>query len=371
MPKKTIKINFCDWYGDFNKNSNFITKLLEKYYDIVISDTPDFLFYSCFGADYLNYTDCVKIFYTGENILPNFNECDYAVSFDYINFGNRHFRKGPWLSRKVCDRSMITDDTAKRKFCNFIYSNTNSGEGALLRQKFCQELMKYKHVDCPGRVLNNMSADDLEPRDGDWYSSKQKFLNQYKFTIAFENSRSDGYTTEKILHPLMANSIPIYYGNPLVVRDFNPRAFINCNDYDNDFDRIIERIRELDNDDEKYLAMLRENPMSDEYDFDAPKKFEQWLCDIIERGNKPFNKDPRNWQQKPLQRKLKQLTMENRALNEFISKHHGNSAQIIKRRGSIFNRTVIRNGYETKYVLGIPVKRRPINWARVIDNNAK
>ncbi|MDO4423259.1 MAG: glycosyltransferase family 10 [Pseudomonadota bacterium] len=371
MPKKTIKINFCDWYTNFDKKHNPFTRVLRKHYKIVISEKPDFLFYSCYGDDYDNYTDCVKVYFTDENVIPNFNECDYAVSFDYINFGDRHFRRGPWLPHKICDRSIITDDMAKRKFCNFIYSNTNSGEGALLRQKFCQELMKYKHVDCPGRVLNNMSADDLEPRDGDWYSSKQRFLNQYKFTIAFENSRSDGYTTEKMLHPLLANSIPIYYGNPLVVRDFNPRAFINCNDYDNDFDRIIERIRELDNDDEKYLAMLRENPMSDEYDFDAPKKFEQWLLNIIERGNKPFNKDPRNWQQKPLQRKLRKLTMENRALNEFITKHHRNSADLIIKRGNIFNRTVKRNGYETKYVLGIPVKRRPINWAQIIDNNEK
>lgn len=161
MPKKTIKINFCDWFSDFDKDDNFIINILKKYYEIKISEKPDFLFYSCFGADHLNYADCVKIFYTGENVLPNFNECDYGISFDYINFGDRHFRKGPWLPREICDRSMITDDMAKRKFCNFIYSNTNSGEGALLRQRFCQELMKYKHVDCPGRVLNNMSADDL------------------------------------------------------------------------------------------------------------------------------------------------------------------------------------------------------------------
>ena len=93
----------------------------------------------------------------------------------------------------------------------------------------------------------------------------------------------------------MAFSIPIYWGNPLVTKDFNPKAFINCNDYDNDFDAVIERIKELDNDPDKYLAMLRENPMQPDFDFDQNKKFEQWLINIIEKGNQPFNKDPRGW----------------------------------------------------------------------------
>lgn len=371
MAKKTIKINFCDWWAGFDKENNMFTKLLRRHYVVKISKKPDFLFYSCFGADFIDYDDCVKVFFTGENVSANFNDCDYAISFEYIDFGNRHFRYGPWLSQKICDRSIITDDMAHRKFCNFIYSNTNSGEGALLRQEFCKKLMKYKHVDCPGRVLNNMSDEELAPRDGDWYASKQKFLGKYKFTIAFENSCSDGYTTEKMVQPLMANSIPIYWGNPLVVRDFNPRAFINCNDYDNDFDRIIERIRELDNDDEKYQAMLRENPMADEYDFEAPQKFEKWLLDIIERGNKPFNKDPRDWGMGPLRKKLKKLTKENKILNDFITENCDMSDFVCKKTGNFIVRTVIKNGYRVKYVLGIAVSRRPVKWAKYISSKSE
>ncbi|MBQ2017362.1 MAG: hypothetical protein II208_02440 [Alphaproteobacteria bacterium] len=371
MTKKKIKINFCDWWSGFDKNNNIFSNVLKKYYDIIISDTPDFLFYSCHGGDYLRYNNCTKVFFTGENLLPNFNECDYGVSFDYINFGNRHFRCGPWLPRTVCDRSIITDDMAHRKFCNFIYSNTKSGAGALLRQDFCTELMKYRHVDCPGRVLNNMSADDLEPRDGDWGTSKLAFLNKYKFTIAFENSCSDGYTTEKMLHPVLAHSVPIYWGNPLVVRDFNPRAFINCNDYDNDFDKIIARIRELDNDDEQYLAMLRENPVSDEYDFEAPRHFEEWLLGIIERGNQPFCKDPLRFSSRPLQRKINKLTLENQKLNKFISENQCYDVAPYKKSGNFISRTVVKNGYRTKYILGIPVSYRPINWAKHIDEKSE
>ena len=305
--KKKIKIDFCDFWGGFNKANNRFYNILKKYYDIENSDKPDFLFYSCFGSEHLNYQNCVKIFTTGENVIPNFNECDYATGFDYIDFEGRYFRKNieePNVS--IQDRSAISDDMFDRKFCNFIYSNATSGEGAVLRQEFCKKLMEYKHVDCPGKILNNMSADDLAPRYGDWWWSKINFLKKYKFTIAFENSSSNGYTTEKLFQPFQSFSIPIYWGNPLVTRDFNPKAFINCNDYDNDLDAVIERVKEIDNNPDLYLAMLRESPMQPDFDFDQGQKFEQWIINIIEKGNKPFNKDPRDWQGAPIRNTLNQ-----------------------------------------------------------------
>lgn len=292
---KTIKINVVDFWRSFDKTTWFIVDLLRKHYNVIFSEEPDFLFCSCFSNEHENYTNCVKIFYTGENVLPDFNKYDYAIGFDYINFGDRYFRQGPRLNKSIKDRDIITSDFAKRKFCNFIYSNSNSGEGAYLRQDFCKKLMEYKPVDCPGRVLHNMDADDLEPRNGDWYESKIDFLKKYKFTIAFENSLSNGYTTEKLIQPFYGCSVPIYWGNPLVVRDFNPKAFINCNDYDNDFDAVIERIKYLDTHDDEYLEILRQPVTQKGFDFNVDEKLEKWLCDIIEKGNKPFNKDPRGW----------------------------------------------------------------------------
>lgn len=120
-------------------------------------------------------------------------------------------------------------------------------------------------------------------------------MKRYKFTIAFENSSSNGYTTEKLIHPLRSFSIPIYWGNSLVTKDFNPKAFINCNDYDNDFDAIIERVKELDNNPDKYLAMLRENPMQPDFDFEQRKKFEEWILNIVKKGNKPLDKGAPLW----------------------------------------------------------------------------
>lgn len=401
--KKTIKVNFCGTYSSFNKTRNPWINALSKYYNVDLSEHPDFLFYSCFSAEHLDYKDCVKIFFTGENVIPNFNECDYASGFDYIDFGDRYFRKlFSYPSPKINDRTQCTDDFFNRRFCNFIYSNATSGEGATLRQKFCKKLMAYKHVDCPGKVLNNMTDDELAPRDGDWAKSKLEFLKKYKFTVAFENSCSNGYTTEKLLQPLQSFSIPIYYGNPLVTKDFNPKAFINCNDYDNDFEAVIERVKELDSDPDKYLAMLRESPMQPDFDFDRQKKYEQWLVNIIEKGNKPFNKDPRDWQGRPLANTIKQLKKENEDLkaqiadkqadttqtDSLIAENHKLKEEIqnlnktldkisqtkpfpklpTKKSGNFFYQRIEKGGYVKTYLLGICLRKRPMNMCKFIDS---
>jgi len=389
--KKTIKIKIVDMFHGFQPYSSWLVHMLSDQYNIEFSDNPDFLFFSCFGSEHLKYKNCVKIFFTGENVLPDFNACDYALGFDYINFGDRYFRKNYMLpSRDICDRHQVTEDMFDRQFCNFIYSNATSGEGAILRQEFCQKLMEYKHVDCPGKILNNMSADDLEPRDGDWWISKQKFLRKYKFTIAFENSSSVGYTTEKLVQPLLSFSVPIYWGNPAVVRDFNPRAFINCNDYDNDFDAIIERIKELDNDPDKYLAMLRENPMQPDFDFDQNIKLKKWLQDIIEKGNKTFNKDPRNFSSymsgyQQLNGEINKLRQENNKLKERNEEMQSNINAALhamlrpqpmvqkfselprRERGNFLVRHVESGGYIRTYVCGIRTRRKPVNLIRFID----
>lgn len=168
-------------------------------------------------------------------------------------------------------------------------------------------------------------------------------MKKYKFTIAFENSSSNGYTTEKLYQPLQSFSVPIYWGNPLVVRDFNPKAFINCNDFDNDFDAVIERVKELDNDPDKYLAMLREKPMQPNFDFEQGKKFEKWLLGIVEKGNKPFNKDPHNRDGHP---------------EKFFDKE-----PIYKRifKKNFLWRRKLKNGYVKTYIMGIKVSKKKLS----------
>jgi alpha(1,3/1,4) fucosyltransferase len=91
----------------------------------------------------------------------------------------------------------------------------------------------------------------------DWMYTKLEFQSHCKFTIAFENSSSPGYTTEKLLHAYITGTVPIYWGNPEVTRDFNPASFINCHDFNN-FEEVVERVKEVDQNDKLYDEILQE-----------------------------------------------------------------------------------------------------------------
>ena len=310
---KKIKIKITDLPSELNPQDNYLVNLLKKRYELEFSDDPDFVFYAAFGYEYQNYADRVRIFIGGEPIVPNFNDCDYAFAHMQLQFADRYMEIGPVLASpreeglkpSIQDRSMITDDMAERKFCNFVYSNDIPTDGWAVRKAFCQKLMEYKRVDCPGKVLNNMPSDAIAPRwtegqngqktvadDMGWVNGKLEFLSHYKFTIAFENGMIDGYTTEKLVDPFIARSVPIYWGNPEVAKYYNPKAFINSNDYDNDMDRVMARVIELDNDPKQYMAMLREPPLQPDFPFDMVDRFGDWLYHIIEKGRMPLCKNP-------------------------------------------------------------------------------
>lgn len=275
---KEIKIGFVDFWGDFNPEDNFIIHALRSKYRCVLSEHPDYLFFSTFGCSHLKY-DCVKIMFIGENLTPDFNLCDYALGFDWLEFGDRYMRLPLYLVRDnfkdFTPNSTITDEAAlNRKFCSIVVSNAKIAHP--IRERFFRLLSEYKQVDSGGRLWNNI---------GGPVADKNHFISQYKFNIAFENSSSYGYTTEKIMDAMIADALPIYWGNPLVYMDFNPQSFININDYQT-AEKAVERIVELDNNDDLYLKMLREPWATDLSMFDWEKHLDAFLSNIIEKAVK-------------------------------------------------------------------------------------
>jgi hypothetical protein len=255
--RKAIRIKFTDFWPTFYEHlhcyDSYFINLLQKRFTLQFSNEPEVLMYSFFGCEYQKY-HCFKIYYTGENARPNFEECDFAFSFDYIERRN-HYRL-PWYvlylesPERLIKKEIAIDKIMREKtrFCNFVYSNDSPQK----RIQFFKRLSKYKRIDSAGRVLNNMGG----LLDG-YEDGKLNFINHYKFTIAFENSEYPGYTTEKLIQPMMVNSIPIYWGNELVARDFNTKSFLNYYDYQ-DEDEFIERIIEVDQSDDLYREYLLE-----------------------------------------------------------------------------------------------------------------
>ena len=263
MSKPQIRVAF----SDLPEIDNFIIPLLRQKYDLVIDEeNPDYLFYSCMGADHIKYKNCVKIFITIESVIPDFNACDYAVSCRRIHFEDRHYYCPPSLTYnagKSFALPQISEESTKRRFCSFLYSRMTETKGTDLRRDFCVHLMEsYKHVDCPGKVLHNIDVPSLSARYdvGNWRESKIAFLSQYKFNIAFENADIDGYITEKLMDCFLAGTVPIYWGSSRDLAPFPKSAVICAHDYP-DFDSLVARIREVDEDDELYMSILRANPL--------------------------------------------------------------------------------------------------------------
>ncbi len=224
--------------------------LLRQRYEVELSEQPDFLVYSVFGKKHLQY-DCVRIFYSGENISPNFNVADYAMAFDDMEYGDRYLRLPVYYLKWYCwakrlpPREWSDEELLQRKFCNFIYSNGKHADEK--RERVFHLLSQYKRVDSGGRYLNNI---------GGMVGDKAAFQQQYKFSIAFENGSAPGYTTEKIYEALVNKTVPIYWGNPEVWKDFNPEAFVNVHDFSS-LEAVVERVIELDRDDAQYLRMVK------------------------------------------------------------------------------------------------------------------
>lgn len=272
---KSLKIKFVDFWGDFNPRFNFIINTLKKNYEVILSDSPDYLFFSTFGYSHLEY-DCVKIMFVGENIVPDFNLCDYALGFDFLDFGDRYMRLPLFLVRDnfkelSIAKKIIPEDVLKRKFCSVVVSNAQVSNP--IRERFFRLLSEYKQVDSGGRLWNNVGGPVVD---------KQKFISGYKFNIAFENSSVRGYTTEKIMDAMIANTLPVYWGNPWVGRDFNERSFVDVSSFSS-LEKAVEYIVELDTDDVRYLEIMKEPWVNDSFIFNWEKRLNEFLVHIVEK----------------------------------------------------------------------------------------
>ena len=263
---KKIKLAFADTFG--TAQSFFLYLLGQRYEIVPDTENPDILIYGDgnFGYTHKNYdkNKVTKVFYTGENVRPNYDECSFAMTFDHENSG-RHYRLplyvvdmySPvlegwtpdlfYLLNKDIDAEKLYEE--KEKFCCFIQSNPNQA----VRNKFFTDLNEYKKVDSVGPHMNNMGY--ILPRDK--FSYKQEFMEEYRFNIAFENGSHPGYATEKILNAFYANTVPIYWGSPTIHRDFNRKAFVNAFDFKT-FDEVIAYVKHLDSPEGKreYINML-------------------------------------------------------------------------------------------------------------------
>ena len=272
---KRIKLKFLDCYKGHVPENDRYYKLLSRHYKVELSDEPDYVVDCGLGTDHLDskYKNCIKILSTGENMTPDFNLFDYAIGFDFIEFGDRYLRQPLFAFYDAFGRLESSPPSAKellkREFCSFVVSNS---KGDPFRTEFFKALSKYRPVASGGGYLNNI---------GERVANKVEFCSKFKFNIAFENAVSDGYVTEKIMEPLSVWSVPIYYGSPSIQKDFYPQCMVRVADK-HDLARAIDEILYLDTHDEAYLEKCTAKRLIcnvSEYD----EQLERFLCNIIDR----------------------------------------------------------------------------------------
>jgi hypothetical protein len=268
-----------DFWPAFILENFDVHKILLEKYEVVESDTPDYVIFSEFGGENYgieNRIDCVKLFLSIENRGPNFDITDYAIGIHYINNGDRYFRK-PTETHQLTALVNVYNatklrgvGTSNRKFCAWVVSNG----GGSARNQFFDELSKYKRVDSGGSFRNNI---------GGSVENKLDFLKDYKFSICFENSKTAGYVSEKLSDAFEAGTIPIYYGDDTVLELLNNRSYIHVID-ENDFHDKIELIKKIDQNDTLYEEMIREKIVIDDSRYPREvQKYKDFIYHIIEQ----------------------------------------------------------------------------------------
>jgi len=259
---RTILINFYGFWTGFSLG-DFLSyhPYLRESNHFTLSDEPELAICGPSAEKRTPPSHAVRLFFTGENVAPDMESFDWAMSFAHMNPANpRHLRLPlyAWYLRRFGGKleRLIRQPgeqagLLRPGFCNFVYRNKACPQ----RNELFRKLSTYKHIDAPGKCMNNMPGFDESP-DGD-APAKWRFARKYKFTFACENASSPGYTTEKIVDAMAARSVPIYWGNPLVHLDFNPKSFLNRHDFDSD-EAFIEYIIRVDQDDDLYTKIFSE-----------------------------------------------------------------------------------------------------------------
>lgn len=254
--KKKIVIYFTDLYNrDFREK--WIKSALEDKFIIEFdSNNPDYIFYNVFGCDHLNkkYKNAIKIAHFTENQIPDFDIADYAIGQHHINYLDRYFRRPFFIfqlfnyKNKDFDeiRQKVLNKPIRTKFCAGVISNNGWTDG--FRSIFYKELNSYKIIDMGGAYHNNI---------GGRVRNKTNFLSSYKFSLAMENTKADGYLSEKIIDSFMSGNIPIYYGDYMIEEYINPKSFILIRGK-KDMKEKIEYIKRIDNDEKLYKSILKE-----------------------------------------------------------------------------------------------------------------
>ena len=125
------------------------------------------------------------------------------------------------------------------------------------RTEFTNLLEKHFNVCYAGNFKNNIGGTIASP-----YNTKEfrNFISQFKFMVSMENSREDTYISEKIINPLYAGIIPIYWGSTHIY-DYINKDRILCVEQNldtNEMMQIILKMKHIANNESFYNQIIQQ-----------------------------------------------------------------------------------------------------------------
>lgn len=247
-------------------------------------------------------------------MVPDFDQCDLAFS-PHENPDDPRCIRLPYYAQVLPSMGSLIRGPEwqpesylnRPRFCSFVASNPRGS----FRNSFFKKLNRLKKVDSAGRHFNNF---------GSSIDDKLNFLKNYRFNLAFENSQSPGYVTEKLIEPLLIGCIPIYWGAPDVAKDFNPACMINVSDF-SDFSEAIDYILQAERDESFRLRHLSASAFHNNI---APEILHDShllnpIIKLISSGQKP---GPRKYRKRRLREHVYQSRI-NQTLDSFKCRAEG------------------------------------------------
>ena len=248
----------------FKKLKNYsISKYIDDNCDIIIFSSNEEItllkttLNICFNYNNISIDDDIDISISGSlNNITNYN-----IYFPYL-FLNLWDRKKN--GKNIFNNKEYMN---KKYFCGYLENNI------IINDNIYEYISKYKSIDKLDEIYNNIKYCDL---------LVEKY-SDYKFILLFENDISYGYISEKIINPILANSIPIYGGNDYIFKYINKKRVINIKDYKNIND-LIQHIENIDNNEKLYNSILNEPIFVKNVNYDDFDNFELYISNKLDKS---------------------------------------------------------------------------------------
>lgn len=266
-----MKVYFNGWFSGFLEKTNpgvhvgFFLKLFNLVYkeDCEIGNLCDSdilcefdMLIDCSGTLLEHKKWKQTYLFNGESSM----RCD-SNKYDIVLWGERNYGNVvnvPLFIPYIYTNNFV-DNLIENKNINIVPDNDVcviiSNPCGEFRNTFLSKLEQHFKVTYAGSYKNNIGGNITYN-----YNTPEflNFISKFKFVLSMENSRNDTYITEKIIHGLLANTIPVYWGSSRVFDYFNPNRVLYLEDQ-NMIDQVINRMKEISDHNDRWLEIVNQS----------------------------------------------------------------------------------------------------------------